>query len=147
MGAPIVVKADGLAAGKGAIVCQTLEEAHKAISIIMEERVFGDAGDRVVIEECLMGEEASFLAFTDGKTVLPMASSQDHKPIFDNDQGPNTGGMGAYSPAPVVTEAIDREIMERVMIPAVRGMAAEGHPYKGVLYAGLMIKDGKPKTY
>ena len=146
MGAPIVVKADGLAAGKGAIVCQTLEEAHQAISIIMEERVFGDAGDRVVIEECLMGEEASFLAFTDGKTVLPMASSQDHKPIFDNDQGPNTGGMGAYSPAPVVTEAIDREIMERIMIPAVRGMAAEGHPYKGVLYAGLMIKDGKPKT-
>jgi phosphoribosylamine--glycine ligase len=146
MGAPIVVKADGLAAGKGAIVCQTLEEAHQAISTIMEERVFGDAGDRVVIEECLTGEEASFLAFTDGKTVLPMASSQDHKPIFDNDQGPNTGGMGAYSPAPVVTEAIDREIMERVMIPAVRGMAAEGHPYKGVLYAGLMIKDGKPKT-
>ena len=146
VGAPIVVKADGLAAGKGAMVCQTLEDAHRAISTIMEERVFGDAGNRVVIEEYLTGEEASFLAFTDGNTVLAMASSQDHKPIFDNDQGPNTGGMGAYSPAPVVTEAIHREIMERIMIPAVRGMASEGHPYKGVLYAGVMIKDGKPRT-
>ncbi len=146
VGAPIVVKADGLAAGKGAIVCQTLDPANAAITQIMEERVFGDAGDRVVIEECLTGEEASFLAFTDGKTVLPMASSQDHKPIFDDDQGPNTGGMGAYSPAPVVTEAVHREIMERIMLPAVRGMAAEGCPYKGVLYAGLMIKDGKPKV-
>ncbi|MFQ5521091.1 MAG: phosphoribosylamine--glycine ligase, partial [Candidatus Methylomirabilia bacterium] len=146
VGAPIVVKADGLAAGKGAIVCQTLEAAHDAITMIMEDRAFGDAGDRVVIEECLIGEEASFLAFTDGKTVLPMASSQDHKPIFDNDQGPNTGGMGAYSPAPVVTEAVYQKIMERVMLPAVRGMAAEGRPYKGVLYAGLMIKDGEPKV-
>ncbi|MEE9153586.1 MAG: phosphoribosylamine--glycine ligase [candidate division NC10 bacterium] len=146
VGAPIVVKADGLAAGKGAIVCPTLEAAHEAIGMIMEERVFGDAGAQVVIEEYLTGEEASFLAFTDGKTVLPMASSQDHKPIYDNDQGPNTGGMGAYSPAPVVTDAVHQKIMERVMLPAVRGMAAEGHPYKGVLYAGLMIKDGEPRV-
>ncbi|MFQ5846612.1 MAG: phosphoribosylamine--glycine ligase [Candidatus Methylomirabilales bacterium] len=143
---PIVVKADGLAAGKGVIVCPTLDAAHDAITRIMEERAFGDAGARVVLEECLTGEEASFLAFTDGKTVLPMASSQDHKPIFDNDQGPNTGGMGAYSPAPVVTEAVHHKIMERIMLPAVRGMAAEGHPYKGVLYAGLMIKDEEPKV-
>jgi phosphoribosylamine---glycine ligase len=146
VGAPIVVKADGLAAGKGAIVCPTLEAAHEAITTIMEERVFGDAGAQVVIEEYLIGEEASFLAFTDGKTVLPMASSQDHKPIFDNDQGPNTGGMGAYSPAPVVTDDVHKKIMDRVMLPAVQGMAAEGHPYKGVLYAGLMIKDGEPKA-
>ncbi|MFQ5802408.1 MAG: phosphoribosylamine--glycine ligase [Candidatus Methylomirabilales bacterium] len=146
VGAPIVVKADGLAAGKGVIVCQTLEAALQAIAMIMEERVFGEAGNRVVIEEYLTGEEASFLAFTDGKTVLPMASSQDHKPIFDNDQGPNTGGMGAYSPAPVVTEEVHQKIMERVMLPAVQGMAAEGCPYKGVLYAGLMIKDGEPKV-
>ncbi len=146
VGAPIVVKADGLAAGKGVIVCQTLEAAHQAVTTIMEERVFGEAGKQVVVEECLTGEEASFLAFTDGKTVLPMASSQDHKPIFDNDQGPNTGGMGAYSPAPVVTDEVHEKIMERVMIPAVQGMAAEGHPYKGVLYAGLMIKDGDPKV-
>lgn len=146
VGAPIVVKADGLAAGKGVIVCQTLDAAHQAVTTIMEERVFGDAGARLVVEECLTGEEASFLAFTDGKTVLPMASSQDHKPIFDNDQGPNTGGMGAYSPAPVVTDEVHRKIMERVMIPAVQGMAADGHPYKGVLYAGLMIKDGEPKV-
>jgi len=146
IGAPIVVKADGLAAGKGAIVCPTLEAAREAITTIMEERAFGDAGAQVVIEEYLTGEEASFLAFTDGKTVLPMASSQDHKPIFDNDQGPNTGGMGAYSPAPVVTEDVHKKIMDRVILPAVQGMAAEGHPYKGVLYAGLMIKDGEPKA-
>jgi len=146
MGAPIVVKADGLAAGKGAIVCLERSEALDAVTQIMEERVFGDAGDRVVVEEYLDGEEASFLAFSDGDTVLPMASSQDHKRIFDDDQGPNTGGMGAYSPAPVVTEAIHRQAMERVMIPAVRGMAAEGRRYRGVLYAGLMIKAGEAKV-
>ena len=146
VGAPIVVKADGLAAGKGVMVCATVGAAHEAIGRIMEERLFGDAGAQVVIEECLTGEEASFLAFTDGKTVLPMASSQDHKPIFDNDQGPNTGGMGAYSPAPVVTEEVDRKIMDRIMLPTVRGMAAEGRPYKGVLYAGVIIKDGEPKV-
>lgn len=146
MGAPVVVKADGLAAGKGAIVCLELSEALDAVTQIMEQRVFGDAGDRVVVEEYLEGEEASFLAFSDGETVLPMASSQDHKRIFDDDQGPNTGGMGAYSPAPVVTEAIHRQAMERVMIPAVRGMAAEGRRYKGVLYAGLMIKAAEVKV-
>jgi phosphoribosylamine--glycine ligase len=138
-GAPIVVKADGLAAGKGVIVCDTESKAIDALKQIMITRAFGDAGDKVLIEECLFGEEASFLAFTDGKTVLPLPSSQDHKPIFDNDEGPNTGGMGAYSPAPVVDRHIHNKIMEEIMIPAIRGMEAEGSPYKGVLYAGLMI--------
>lgn len=146
IGAPIVVKADGLAAGKGAIVCQTLEEAEDAVRLCMEERAFGDAGDRVVIEEFLVGEEASFLAFSDGKTVLPMATSQDHKPIFDGDKGPNTGGMGAYSPAPVVTPEIFDQTMNEIMIPTIQAMASEGRPYKGVLYAGLMIKDGKARV-
>ncbi|MBI2114652.1 MAG: phosphoribosylamine--glycine ligase [candidate division NC10 bacterium] len=146
VGAPIVVKADGLASGKGAIVCQTVKEALDAVKIIMEDRVFGDAGEKVVVEEFLSGEEASFLAFTDGETVLPMASSQDHKAVFDDDKGPNTGGMGAYSPAPVVTDEVHRKIMEQVMIPTVKAMAAEGRPYRGVLYAGLMIKGGEPKT-
>ena len=145
-GAPIVVKADGLAAGKGAIVCQTLEEADEAVRLVMEERAFGEAGDRVVIEEFLTGEEASFLAFTDGKTVLPLATSQDHKPIFDGDRGPNTGGMGAYSPAPVVTKELFDQAMDEIMIPTVRAMASEGCPYKGVLYAGLMIRDGRAKV-
>jgi len=145
-GAPIVVKADGLAAGKGALVCRTLAEAVAAVRLIMEERAFGEAGDRVVVEECLEGEEASFLAFTDGQTVLPLASAQDHKPIFDNDEGPNTGGMGAYSPAPVVSALLHRQIMDRVMLPTVRAMAAEGRPYRGVLYAGLMIRDGEAKV-
>jgi phosphoribosylamine--glycine ligase len=146
IGAPIVVKADGLAAGKGAIVCQTLEEAEEAVRLCMEERAFGDAGDRIVIEEFLVGEEASFLAFSDGKTVLPMATSQDHKPIFDGDKGPNTGGMGAYSPAPVVTPELFDQAMNEIMIPTVQAMASEGRPYKGVLYAGLMIKDGKARV-
>jgi phosphoribosylamine---glycine ligase len=146
VGAPIVVKADGLAAGKGAIVCPTVPEALDALKRIMEDRVFGDAGEKVVIEEFLDGEEASFLVFTDGETVIPMASSQDHKAVFDDDKGPNTGGMGAYSPAPVVTEAIHQKIMDQIMIPTVKAMAAEGRPYRGVLYAGLMIKDGVPKV-
>jgi len=146
VGAPIVVKADGLAAGKGAIVCQTVKEALDSVRMIMEDRVFGDAGEKVVVEEFLTGEEASFLAFTDGETVLPMASSQDHKAVFDNDKGPNTGGMGAYSPAPVVTEDVHHKIMTQVMIPTVKAMAAEGRPYRGVLYAGLMIKGGEPKA-
>ena len=146
VGAPIVVKADGLAAGKGAIVCPTVQEAVDTVKRIMEDRVFGDAGSRVVIEEFLTGEEASFLAFTDGETVLPMASTQDHKAAFDDDKGPNTGGMGAYSPAPVVTEALHQKIMTQVMIPTVKAMAAEGRPYRGVLYAGLMIKDGDVKV-
>ncbi len=146
VGAPVVVKADGLAAGKGAVVCPTVQEAVDTVKRIMEDRVFGDAGSRVVVEEFLTGEEASFLAFTDGETVLPMASTQDHKPILDGDKGPNTGGMGAYSPAPVVTEAVHRKIMDQVMIPTVKAMAAEGRPYRGVLYAGLMIEAGKPRV-
>lgn len=145
-GAPIVVKADGLAAGKGVIVAETVSEAIDGIRKIMKEKVFGSAGDKVVIEECLRGEEASFLAFTDGETVVPMASAQDHKRIYDGDKGPNTGGMGAYSPAPVVTADIEKKIMERIMIPAIKGMRSEGKTYKGVLYAGLMIDKGEPKV-
>ena len=139
MGAPLVVKADGLAAGKGVIVCSTEKMALDALNAIMVDNQFGEAGSQVVVEECLVGEEASFLAFTDGKTVLPLPSSQDHKPVFDDDKGPNTGGMGAYSPAPVVDRYMTGKIMNEVMLPMVRGMAAEGCPYKGVLYAGLMI--------
>jgi phosphoribosylamine--glycine ligase len=139
IGAPCVVKADGLAAGKGVIIAQTVEEAEQAVDLIMKDKAFGAAGNQVVVEEFLKGEEASFIAFTDGKTVLPLPSSQDHKAIFDGDKGPNTGGMGAYSPAPVVTEALTKRVMEEVMLPTVRGMAAEGRPYKGMLYAGLMI--------
>jgi phosphoribosylamine--glycine ligase len=143
-GAPIVIKADGLAAGKGVFVTGTVEEAIEALRLIMKERAFGDAGDRVVVEECLEGEEASFMAFCDGKTVKPMASSQDHKRIFDGDKGPNTGGMGAYSPAPVITREMEAEIMDKVMWPVMRGLKAEGIKYKGILYAGLMIKDHTP---
>jgi phosphoribosylamine--glycine ligase len=145
-GAPIVVKADGLAAGKGVIVCETVEEAIQSIDQIMGKKIFGEAGNRVVIEEYLVGEEASYIAFTDGKTILPMASSQDHKPVFDGDQGPNTGGMGAYSPAPVVTEEVHEKIIRKVLRPIIYGLAEEGRPYKGVLYAGLMIQDGHPKV-
>ena len=146
VGAPIVVKADGLAKGKGVIVCRELQEALDAVNTIMVEKEFGDAGSKALVEECLEGEEASFIAFTDGKTIVPMSSSQDHKPIYDGDRGPNTGGMGAYSPAPVVTDEVYDLIMESVMKPTVKGMAAEGRPYKGVLYAGLMITAGKPKV-
>ncbi len=146
IGTPLVVKADGLAAGKGVIVCFELAEAMDAVEKIMEKRLFGDAGERIVIEEYLEGEEVSFHALTDGEAVLPLASSQDHKRAFNDDQGPNTGGMGAYSPAPVITKSIHRQIMEHVMIPAVAGMAAEGRPYKGVLYAGLMIGAGGIKV-
>jgi len=145
VGAPIVVKADGLAAGKGAIVCPTVEEALDAVARIMEARAFGDAGSQIVVEEFLQGEEASFLAFTDGTTLLPLPSAQDHKAVFDEDRGPNTGGMGAYSPAPVVTEAVHRKVMDRIMVPSVKAMAAEGRPYRGVLYAGLMIQNGEPR--
>jgi phosphoribosylamine---glycine ligase len=143
---PVVVKADGLAAGKGVIVCRTEAEAENALHRIMVDREFGTAGDRVLIEDCLTGEEASFLAFTDGKTVLPLPSSQDHKPVFDDDQGPNTGGMGAYSPAPIIDRYLHKKIMKEIMIPTVQGMAAEGRPYKGVLYAGLMIERGRPRV-
>jgi phosphoribosylamine--glycine ligase len=146
IGAPLVVKADGLAAGKGVIVCSTEKMALDALKQIMVDRDFGDAGDKVVVEECLVGEEASFLAFTDGNTVLPLPSSQDHKPVFDDDKGLNTGGMGAYSPAPLVDRYLHQRIMDEVMIPMVKGMAAEGCPYKGVLYAGLMIDRDKIKV-
>ncbi len=145
-GAPIVVKADGLAAGKGVIVCASVKEALAALERIMVAQEFGPAGQRVVIEECLTGEEASFLAFTDGKTILPLPSSQDHKAVFDQDKGPNTGGMGAYSPAPVVDPLMHQRIMNEIMIPTVRAMAAEGRPYKGVLYAGLMIDGDRPRV-
>jgi phosphoribosylamine--glycine ligase len=145
-GAPIVVKADGLAAGKGVIICKTVEEALQAVEKIMVEKIFGEAGHRVVIEECLMGEEASYIAFTDGKVILPMASSQDHKSVFNGDRGPNTGGMGAYSPTPVVTGRVHERIMEKILRPIVQGMWEEGRPYKGVLYAGLMIHDDHPKV-
>jgi len=139
MNTPIVVKADGLAAGKGVLVCKTKKEAVNAVKMILKDKAFGDAGKKVLIEDCLVGEEASFIAFTDGTHVLPLPTSQDHKTIFDNDKGPNTGGMGAYSPAPVVDAFIHDKIMEKVMIPMVNAMKAEGYPYKGVLYAGLMI--------
>lgn len=145
-GAPIVVKADGLAAGKGVIVCNTVEEAIQWVERIMVEKTFGEAGNRVVIEEYLVGEEASYIAFTDGKAILPMASSQDHKPIFDGDRGPNTGGMGAYSPAPVVTDQVHERIHEKILRPMIQGMGEEGRPYKGVLYAGLMIHNGHPRV-
>ena len=145
-GAPIVVKANGLAAGKGVIVARTVEEAEDAVYTIMKKKAFGEAGDTIIIEEFLEGEEASFLVFTDGDIVIPMVTSQDHKPIFDNDQGPNTGGMGAYSPAPVITDGLFRRIMNDIMIPTVKGMAAEGKKYRGILYAGLMIKEGIPRV-
>lgn len=145
-GAPIVVKADGLAAGKGVFVAETVEEALKALAIIMTEKAYGTAGERVVIEECLTGEEASFMAFSDGRTVVPMASSQDHKRVFDSDKGPNTGGMGAYSPAPIVTKQLEQKVMDTIMIPTVRAMEQEGRLFKGVLYAGLMIRDGEARV-
>jgi phosphoribosylamine--glycine ligase len=145
-GAPIVVKADGLAAGKGVVVAQTVAEANAAVREMLSGNAFGAAGSRVVIEEFLEGEEASFLAITDGKEVIPLASAQDHKAIFDGDRGPNTGGMGAYSPAPVVTSQVHAIAMEQVVQRAVDGMAAEGCPYRGILYAGLMVKDGQVKT-
>ncbi len=146
-GAPIVVKADGLAAGKGVIVAMTLEEAEEAVKDMLAGNAFGDAGSRVVIEEFLDGEEASFIVMVDGKNVLPMATSQDHKRVGDKDTGPNTGGMGAYSPAPVVTQEIHDRIMAEVIMPTVEGMAAEGNDYTGFLYAGLMIMaDGTPKV-
>ncbi len=143
-GAPIVVKADGLAAGKGVIVCRSLDEAREAVHKIMVEKVFGEAGKRLIVEDCLDGEEASFMVITDGQTILPLPTSQDHKPLLDGDKGPNTGGMGAYSPAPVVTESLAQEIMDTIMGPVIRGLAQEGAPYQGVLYAGLMIREGKP---
>jgi phosphoribosylamine---glycine ligase len=146
-GTPIVVKADGLAAGKGVIIAETQEQAFEAIEDMLADNKFGDAGSRVVIEEFLVGEEASFIVMVDGDNILPLATSQDHKARDNGDKGPNTGGMGAYSPAPVVTDDVFDEAMNQVIIPTVAGMAAEGHPYTGFLYAGLMIdSSGKPKV-
>ena len=141
---PLVVKADGLAAGKGVTVCQTREEALRAVQQVMQAKVFGDAGRCVVLEEFLAGEEASFHVLVDGEKVLPLAAAQDHKRVYDEDRGPNTGGMGAYSPAPVITAALHQRIMSEIIQPTVRGMAARGAPYRGVLYAGLMIVDERP---
>ncbi len=146
VGVPIVIKADGLAAGKGVIIAQNRDEAVAAVTDMLSGNSFGSAGSRVVIEEFLVGEEASFLAFTDGKAIIPLASAQDHKAVFDGDKGPNTGGMGAYSPAPVVTPAIHDFAMTEVMRRTVDGMAAEGRPYRGVLYAGLMINGNDVKV-
>lgn len=146
-GAPIVVKADGLAAGKGVIVAKTEDEAITAVKDMLAGNAFGDAGHRVVIEEFLVGEEASYIVMVDGENILPMATSQDHKAALDGDMGPNTGGMGAYSPAPVVTPEIETRIMNEVIQPTVKGMATEGNPYTGFLYAGLMISaDGTPRV-
>ncbi|HEI8869023.1 phosphoribosylamine--glycine ligase [Serratia sp. AKBS12] len=146
-GAPIVIKADGLAAGKGVIVAMTLQEAEAAVQDMLAGNAFGNAGHRIVVEEFLDGEEASFIVMVDGEHVVPMATSQDHKRVGDGDSGPNTGGMGAYSPAPVVTDEIHQRVMEQVIWPTVRGMAAEGNTYAGFLYAGLMISaDGQPKV-
>ncbi|PMS18881.1 phosphoribosylamine--glycine ligase [Trinickia dabaoshanensis] len=146
-GAPIVIKADGLAAGKGVVVAQTLDEAHGAIDMMLADNKLGDAGARVVVEEFLAGEEASFIVMVDGKHVLALASSQDHKRLLDEDRGPNTGGMGAYSPAPIVTPQLHARVMREIILPTVRGMEKEGIRYTGFLYAGLMIdSEGNPKT-
>ena len=146
-GAPIVIKADGLAAGKGVVVAMTLEEAHAAIDMMLADNKLGDAGARVVIEEFLAGEEASFIVMVDGKNILALATSQDHKRLLDNDEGPNTGGMGAYSPAPIVTPQLHARIMREIIVPTVQGMAKDGIVFTGFLYAGLMIDDqGNPKT-
>ena len=143
---PVVFKADGLAAGKGSIIVNDEAQAHEVTRQIMVERKFGAAGDRMVVEEFLRGEEVSFKVITDGERVLPLAASQDHKAVYDDDKGPNTGGMGAFSPSPMVDEALHRQIMEEVIYPTVRGMAKEGREYRGVLYAGLMITDEGPKV-
>ncbi|RJF95140.1 phosphoribosylamine--glycine ligase [Noviherbaspirillum saxi] len=146
-GAPIVIKADGLAAGKGVVVAMTVDEAHAAVDMMLSDNKLGDAGARVVIEEFLDGEEASFIVMVDGKHVLPLATSQDHKRLKDNDEGPNTGGMGAYSPAPIVTPSLHARIMREIINPTVLGMSKDGIPFTGFLYAGLMIDDkGNPKT-
>jgi phosphoribosylamine--glycine ligase len=146
-GAPIVIKADGLAAGKGVVVAMTLAEAHAAIDMMLSDNRLGDAGARVVIEEFLSGEEASFIVMVDGKNILPLATSQDHKRLKDHDEGPNTGGMGAYSPAPIVTPSLHARVMREIIVPTVQGMARDGIPFTGFLYAGLMIDaSGKAKT-
>lgn len=145
-GAPIVIKADGLAAGKGVTVAQSVDEAVNALKEIFMDNVFGEAGSKVVIEEFLLGEEASYLAFTDGKTVLPMVTSQDHKAVYDGDKGPNTGGMGAYSPAPVVSPELFDRVTKKIAYPLIKTMAKDGIVFKGIIYAGLMIHNGEPKV-
>jgi phosphoribosylamine--glycine ligase len=145
-GAPCVIKADGLAQGKGVIVARDITEAKEAVKSILEDKVFGAAGKRLIIEDCLEGIEASILVFTDGKNVVPLASSQDHKRVFDADRGPNTGGMGAYSPAPVVTQKVFAEIIDKVINRTITGLSSEGITYQGVLYAGIMLTDSGPKT-
>ena len=146
IGVPCVVKADGLAQGKGVIVAKTVEDAKQAVTQMMQDKIFGDAGSKVIIEDCLEGQEASIIVFTDSKEVIPLASSQDHKRIFDADKGANTGGMGAYSPAPVVTPQVFQEILEKIVYRTIGGLAKEGIDYKGVLYAGVMLTSGGPKT-
>jgi len=141
---PFVIKADGLAAGKGVVICKSLDDGKEALSKMMIERCFGDSGDRVIVEDCLVGEEASIIVISDGKDIVPLASSQDHKRVFDSDKGPNTGGMGAYSPAPVVTDALFKQIIDTTVLPVIRGLAKEGRPYKGALYAGIMLTDKGP---
>ena len=145
VGAPIVIKADGLAAGKGVTVAQTLDQAKDAIEQALNDNKFGEAGSEIVIEECLIGEEASFHVLVDGENVIPLASAQDHKPVGEGDTGPNTGGMGTYSPAPILNKDLTQEIMQKFIIPTVNGMKKEGHIYRGVLYAGLMITKDGPK--
>ncbi|KAF1086431.1 Phosphoribosylamine--glycine ligase [Sporotomaculum syntrophicum] len=146
LAAPCVIKADGLAAGKGVVVAEDEQTALAAVSDMMENRIFGAAGRQVVVEELLRGEEVSMLAFTDGEHVVPMLAAQDHKQVYDHDRGPNTGGMGAYAPAPVLTPELRQQVLETILVPAVRGMAAEDRPYRGVLYAGLMMTDKGPQV-
>jgi len=143
-GVPVVVKVDGLAAGKGVLICKTMDEAFQAVDLILKDKAFGEAGARILIEDCLNGPELSILAFTDGNKVVPLASSQDHKRAFDNDEGPNTGGMGAYSPCPLVEESALPALVAQTITPLVQGMAAEGNPYRGLIYAGIMFSDGEP---
>ncbi|MFC1855721.1 phosphoribosylamine--glycine ligase [Thermodesulfobacteriota bacterium] len=144
-GAPIVIKADGLAAGKGVVVATSIDEATDAINMIMEHRVFGDAGSKVIVEEFLTGQEASYLVFTDGENFIPLASSQDHKQVNDGDKGPNTGGMGAYSPTEVVSSEVEKRVIDEIIKPTISGMKAEGRTFKGILYAGLMVSGDTPK--
>lgn len=143
---PLVVKADGLSAGKGVFVCKTIDEAKDAVKKIMVARIFGASGNKIIIEDCLSGEEASIIVISDGKRFIPLASSQDHKRIFDNDKGPNTGGMGAYSPAPIITDELFKRILDSVISPIIKGLAEEGMPYKGALYAGIMVTEDGPKV-
>lgn len=143
---PVVVKASGLAAGKGVILCSNIDEARSAVQSIMQEKAFGSAGDKLVVEEFLTGQEVSLLAFTDGKTILTLDSAQDHKAAFDGDKGPNTGGMGAYSPTPIFTDELKRQVIDEIMTPTVHAMAKEGRYYRGILYAGLMLTDSGPKV-